>query len=303
MSETPPQSAAGTGLPADALPLPEAVQRFVPNDLRQAYSAAIKDRARFPGRIVSYSPYLYGDDAAGKNRTANQARAASTAKGKAGAAIKRAFVAMLIEGALTAHVRREFPFGDWDALPPDAWRTLRITNWRRGVIEGAGIRFVDVRISRTPDSRREPLQQGQAPVAEPPVQEPSSSQPVGPTLPSRELRLTIDDRRSKIIIWDMGELTGSNSRLIALLAETAREDIKAEKAPEEHQYIKGHKLANRLELTRTSFYRRVSECRKAVAAMAAEPFGEAASKDLLIENSHWHGYRLNPHIRFVAPKD
>lgn len=295
MNDSRALSSLGNGLPGDAIPLPEAVRRFVPNELWETYETAIKRRASFPGRSVRYSIWMEGEAAAEKNRPAVQAREAQAAKDRAWVTIQRVFQTRLIEGVLIAYVRREFPFGKWDPVPPDAWRALLITDWRRGTAEGRGVRLTDLRIApggRSASEESAPrlisAEETPAPIA------------AAVSYAERQLQLTIDDRASKVIIRDVGDLTGANYRLVALLAETAKQDIVQHLAPEKHRFVKVEQLTKRLKMTDESLYRRVSKCRKAFADMAAAAFGEPVSKELLIENLRWHGFRLNPNIRVIA---
>ncbi|MER9005659.1 hypothetical protein NKI15_18695 [Mesorhizobium sp. M0862] len=295
MNDSRAPSSQGNGLPGDALPLPEAVRRFVPNDLWETYATAIRRRASFPQRIVTYSTWIEGEAAAAKNRPAVLALEAQAAKDKAWATIQRVFLARLTEGALIAYVRREFPFGKWDPLPPDSWRALLITDWRRGTAEGGGLRLADLHIAPGGPSYSEESASRLISAEETPALA-AAAVPYA----ERQLQLTIDNRTSKIIIIGVGELTGADYRLVAVLAEIAKQDVVQHLPPEEHRFVNVQQLTKQLKMTDGSLYRRVSKCRKAIADMAAAAFGEPVSKELVIENSPWHGFRLNPNIRIIA---
>ena len=53
----------------------------------------------------------------------------------------------LLAGKLTAYVRDVFPFGPVRPIPPDAWRSLRITNLRSGRAKGPGVELTGIRIA------------------------------------------------------------------------------------------------------------------------------------------------------------
>jgi hypothetical protein len=246
---------------------------------------------------------MHGDEAIAHNQIANQTAAAQTAKDQAWAAIKNAFHAKLLEGSLTAYVRRDFPFGRWQPVPADAWRTLRITNWGKGIAEGAGVRFTDLRISQLSfaDEQLRNSEQQAGPSTEPAALETAAAE-VTVRPHQGGLRLTIDERRGKAIVAGVGEFTGANYRLIALLAETAQQDVQALLPPEDHRYTNIRQLTKRLKMNDESLYRRVSKCRQAFSVIAGAALGHPIPQDLLIENSRSKGFRLNPRIRFVAAK-
>ena len=300
------------GLPADALPVPDAARQLVPAELWEHYLSTIKDRAALPRRIVRYSTWMHGDDAIAGNEAADKAAAAHVAKDQAWAAIKGAFHAKLLEGSLSAYVRRDFPFGRWQPVPADAWRTLRITDWRKGIAQAPGVRLADLRISSVCHTDEQPATERQPeptrgpdahpPAAEPPALEPEVAEPVR-NHEREALRLTIDEDKKRIVIAGVGELAGADYRLVAALAETAQQDVQALRAPEDHRYVEARKLSKKLNMDDESVYRRVSKCRRAFSAMAQAAFGHPVDQQALIENSKGEGFRLNPQIRFVAPKD
>ena len=133
--------------PATAVMVEEALRNIVPFELWQA---APKGRREFPRRIVRYSEYLHGPQAIAVNRAAAQAKTAEAAMKQAWQQIVGELRSQLLAGKLTAYVRDVFPFGPVRPIPPDAWRTLRITNFRSGRATGPGVELTGIRIAPGP---------------------------------------------------------------------------------------------------------------------------------------------------------
>ena len=135
--------------PATAVMVEEALRNFVPFELWQAYEQAAKGRREFPRRIVRYSEYLHGPQAIAANRAAAQAKTAEAAMKQAWQQIMGELRSQLLAGKLTAYVRDVFPFGPVRPIPPDAWRSLRITD-RSGRAKGPGVELTGIRIAPGP---------------------------------------------------------------------------------------------------------------------------------------------------------
>jgi hypothetical protein len=114
------------------------------------------------------------------------------------------------------------------------------------------------------------------------------------------LQLAIDPTTREIVIQDLLRLGGADSRLIRELHNVYQQDLSAGRPPENHQYLTSHKLADSLKLDERTVRQRVSRCRTTVHESYKQKFGQDPPKHLLIENKARQGYRLNPHIRFVA---
>ena len=114
------------------------------------------------------------------------------------------------------------------------------------------------------------------------------------------LRLAIDPTTEEIVIQDLLRLGDADSRLVQELHNIYQQDLSAGRTPENHQYLTSHKLADSLKLHERSVRQRVSRCRTTVHESYKQKFGQDPPKHLLIENKARQGYRLNPHIRFVA---
>jgi hypothetical protein len=114
------------------------------------------------------------------------------------------------------------------------------------------------------------------------------------------LQLAIDPTTREIVIQDLLRLGGADSRLVQELHNVYQQDLSAGRPPENHQYLTSHKLADSLKLDERTVRQRVSRCRTTVHESYKQKFGQDPPKHLLIENKARQGYRLNPHIRFVA---
>lgn len=114
------------------------------------------------------------------------------------------------------------------------------------------------------------------------------------------LQLAIDPTTKGIVIQDLLRLGDADSRLIKELHNIYQQDLSAGRAAENHQYLTSQKLADSLKLDERTVRQRVSRCRTTVHESYKQKFGQDPPKHLLIENKARQGYRLNPHIRFVA---
>jgi hypothetical protein len=121
-----------------------------------------------------------------------------------------------------------------------------------------------------------------------------------PKTDGNALQLAIDPTTKEIVIRDLLRLGDADSRLVRELHNIYQQDLSAGRTPENHQYLTSHKLADSLKLDERTVRQRVSRCRTTVHASYKQKFGQDAPKHLLIENKARQGYRLNPHIRFVA---
>jgi predicted transcriptional regulator of viral defense system len=102
------------------------------------------------------------------------------------------------------------------------------------------------------------------------------------------------------IVRDIDELKQNASRLLRILHRQYAEDGKAALSPENHKYLSIRDLADALSLDETAVRKELSRTRKAVDLAFLQKFGVKAPAGALIEHSTIvHGYRINPHVRFV----
>ena len=139
-----------TSSPENALPLQEAMHRFVSKDLWRAFENAKDERKKLPRRPTFFSSSIRGWEAERANRPAKQAISAETHVDRAWAAIKRALIEQLVVGDLTAYAQSDPPFGGWQAIPASAWRSLRIKNVRHGRVVRPNVDLSGVHIVETP---------------------------------------------------------------------------------------------------------------------------------------------------------
>jgi hypothetical protein len=138
--------------PDKALPLCEAIRRFVSDDLWHDFEAARAERRMLPHRTQRHSSWIDGGRAERANLAANQVRLADAKMRRAWAVIKRVLIEKLITGELIAFAQSEPPFGYWRSLPMATWRNLRIKDVRNGSVTGPGIELAGLHVKeRTAD--------------------------------------------------------------------------------------------------------------------------------------------------------
>ena len=114
-------------------------------------------------------------------------------------------------------------------------------------------------------------------------------------------QLAVHPETGLVVVRDLVQLEAADSNLIRELRVLYDEDLKDGSVPEKHQYIAPGKLAEQLGYSEdASLRRRVSCCRKAVAEAFEQKHGQRLPRDALVQNKTRAGYRLNPHVRFVA---
>jgi hypothetical protein len=117
-----------------------------------------------------------------------------------------------------------------------------------------------------------------------------------------EIRIAIDTSRKRVVFDRWGEVTGVSAWLIIALAEPFRQATRDELAPEHYPFTETSKLLSQTRCNDgETLRRRIKRCRDTIADIAKKAGDPPPSLDAVIENSQWHGYRLNPdQIRIVA---
>ena len=87
-----------------------------------------------------------------------------------------------------------------------------------------------------------------------------------------------------------------------VLAEPFRGAMRDERAPERYPFTSTANLLRQTNCAQEETLRRhVLRCRNRITRLAKDAGDPPPSIDAVIENSQWHGYRLNPdRIRIVA---
>jgi hypothetical protein len=120
--------------------------------------------------------------------------------------------------------------------------------------------------------------------------------------PTIEIRISIDEVGKRIVFERWGEIKGVSAELIIALAASFREATRVELAPGRYPFLKTSKLIRQLKFGSDEVLRRrVLRCRNAIKKLAKDAGDIEPSMDAVIENSQWHGYRLNPdRLRLIA---
>lgn len=118
-------------LPQGAIPLAEAIRRFVPDNLWRQFERA--EEAEVRARVYYFMSFTL------KIRVQDAIKDAQDA-------IERALVGRLIAHDLIALAQAEAPFGEWRLIPADTWRRLRIKHVRGSAVIFHEIELTDVHV-------------------------------------------------------------------------------------------------------------------------------------------------------------
>lgn len=102
--------------PSGALPLADAIAKFAPSDLWADYERASAQRRAVPRNAGNPSEHRLAQ--AEVNRLLRQ--------------IKQAVTDRLLSGELIAFGQEEPPFSPWRQIPAAAWRSMKLSDIRRG---------------------------------------------------------------------------------------------------------------------------------------------------------------------------
>ena len=117
-----------------------------------------------------------------------------------------------------------------------------------------------------------------------------------------DIRMAVDEVQKRVIFHRWGEIRGVSAELIITLAKPFRQAMRDELAPEHYPFTETSNLIRKTSCdANEGLRRRVLRCRNKIAQLATNAGDPPPSLDAVIENSQWHGYRLNPdRIRIVA---
>jgi 7-cyano-7-deazaguanine synthase in queuosine biosynthesis len=115
------------------------------------------------------------------------------------------------------------------------------------------------------------------------------------------IRLMIDQARGCFSINGQPPLKWRRSvAVLVLLAEQYREDARAEVGTE--NYVPTAKLLTALGMEEDALAHRVERLRNRIAEALKATGHPADDRQAVIQSKKWHGYRLNPAVRLVAPR-
>jgi 7-cyano-7-deazaguanine synthase in queuosine biosynthesis len=117
-----------------------------------------------------------------------------------------------------------------------------------------------------------------------------------------DIRISITEDQRRVVFEGWGEVRGESAKLLSTLAAPFQEATRDGVTPESFPFTSAANLLRQTECANEeTLRRRVFRCRKAIAEIAKNAEAPPPSTDDVIENSQWHGYRLNPdRVRIVA---
>lgn len=115
-----------------------------------------------------------------------------------------------------------------------------------------------------------------------------------------EVAFSLENDRPVLSILGLGRIEGAPARTAHELRPELDEDRQLGRARKDHRYVAAGVLATRMQTSKDAVAQQVSRCRKEVAKLHRDVFGEPPTRPLLIENKPRRGYRLDPDIRVVS---
>ena len=135
------------GPPSGAIPLSDAMQRFLPAEMWEEYDRAIEERQNLPMRPNFFSTQMHDwEEEKSAYKSKAQTRSAKADPNQVWADMVAAIKAKLEAGELTGFAQDDPPFGPWRAIPASAWRALRIKNVARGQATNGTVTLNDIHI-------------------------------------------------------------------------------------------------------------------------------------------------------------
>ena len=148
--------------PKGALPMLEAIRRFVSQDLWKDYNYAMEVlNQMMPRRGIRLSTHLQGLPAEQSINFPTRLHSALARVNEALRKITDRLIERLIAGDLTAVVQVDVLFGEWRPSPANLWEHLQIEDVKCGHVIGRNIDWTDVRIIEGDHTRLlEPMKTG-----------------------------------------------------------------------------------------------------------------------------------------------
>jgi 7-cyano-7-deazaguanine synthase in queuosine biosynthesis len=122
---------------------------------------------------------------------------------------------------------------------------------------------------------------------------------------SDQILLAVDDSQKRILIDGLSPLTSPTEyRIVSVLVELFRQDREAELAPENFRTLSATELSERASMAGDQAGRKaVSRLRKQIDQEHQGLYGGTLGQDAVIENVWGKGYRINPSVRIVSPRE
>ena len=135
------------GPPKGAIPLSEAMKRFLPAEMWEEHARAKEVRQSLPRRPNYFStPVRDWEEAKSAYKGKARTRTAKADPYQVFADMVAAMKAKLEAGELTALAQDPPPFGPWRAIPAFAWRSLLIKNVAKGQATNDTMTLSDIHI-------------------------------------------------------------------------------------------------------------------------------------------------------------
>lgn len=135
------------GPPSGAIPLSDAMQRFLPAEIWEEFGRAKEERQNLPRRPNFFSTQMHDwEEVKSAHKSKARTRSAKADPNQVWADMVAAINAKLEAGELTGFAQDDPPFGPWRAIPASAWRALRIKNVAKGQVTNGTMTLSDIHI-------------------------------------------------------------------------------------------------------------------------------------------------------------
>jgi hypothetical protein len=133
-------------LPVNALPLADAIRRFVPHELWIDFERADEKCSKFPFELMGADYAARLNKGRGDPR-AELDRAARAERDRKWNRIEDTFIGQLVAGSLIMYAQSEPPFGNWRAVAPQSCRGMRIKHLPTGRVTAPNVELVGVYVA------------------------------------------------------------------------------------------------------------------------------------------------------------
>jgi hypothetical protein len=116
----------------------------------------------------------------------------------------------------------------------------------------------------------------------------------------RPIVFAIDDEQRCVRFFGGVRANGANYVLFKALGDRFRFHVENGSEKDGHEFVKWQRLTDDLGISQHTLRQRVRRCRRSLSSQFNEKLGWTLDRNEVIENDHWQGYRLNPHLLLVA---